>query len=118
MTDVANGYEHLVPLLAEFAALPADDPRRDQLRDTLVLGYRPVAEHIAHRFSRRGEPHDDLVQVATVGLISAVDRFDPARGSDFLSFAVPTIMGEVRRYFRDASWSVRVPRRLKELHLA
>ena len=55
------------------------------------------------------------MQVATVGLINAVDRFDPERGSDFLSFAVPTIMGEVRKYFRDSSWSVRMPRRLKEL---
>ena len=70
------------------------------------------------RFRNRGEPHDDLVQVARLGLVKAMDRFDPAHGSDFLSFAVPTIMGEVRRYFRDASWAVRVPRGAKELHLA
>jgi len=66
---------------------------------------------------RRGEPRDDLVQVARVGLVNAVIRFDVHAGSDFVSFAVPTIMGEVRRHFRDNSWSVKVPRRLKELHL-
>ncbi|WP_235022809.1 SigB/SigF/SigG family RNA polymerase sigma factor [Amycolatopsis alkalitolerans] len=92
-------------------------PRYEELRSRLVTEYLSVAEHIARRFGGRGETHDDLVQVARVGLINAVDRFDPGRGSDFLSFAVPTIMGEVRRHFRDASWSVRVPRRLKELHL-
>jgi RNA polymerase sigma-B factor len=99
------------------AAAALDDPRRRELRTALVTEYLSVAEHIARRFSGRGESYDDLVQVARVGLINAVDRFEPDRGTDFLSFAVPTIMGEVRRHFRDASWSVRVPRRLKELHL-
>lgn len=102
---------------AEMAAATSDTRRRAKLRAELVTEYLAVAEHIACRFSGRGEPFDDLVQVARVGLINAVDRFEPARGTDFLSFAVPTIMGEVRRHFRDASWSVRVPRRLKELHL-
>jgi RNA polymerase sigma-B factor len=111
-------YEHLVPLLAEFADLETGDPRRDGLRDELVKGYLPVAQHIARRFSNRGEPMDDLVQVATVGLINAVDRFRPDRGSDFFSFAVPTISGEVRRHFRDQGWSMRVPRRLKDLHVS
>jgi RNA polymerase sigma-B factor len=105
-------------MFAELAATPAGDPRRERLRDALVTEHLPVARHIARRFGHRGEPHDDLAQVATLGLINAVDRFDPERGSDFLSFAVPTIMGEVRKYFRDSSWSVRMPRRLKELHLA
>lgn len=113
-----NGYEHLAPLFHELAALTEDDPRRTELRDKLVTGHLPVAEHIARRFAHRGEAGEDLVQVATVGLINAVDRFDPMRGTDFLSFAVPTVMGEIRRYFRDSSWSVRVPRRLKELHLS
>jgi RNA polymerase sigma-B factor len=113
-----NGYEHLTPLFSELAGLDQDDPRRAELRDELVTGHLPVAEHIARRFAHRGETGEDLVQVATVGLINAVDRFDPDRGTDFLSFAVPTVMGEIRRYFRDSSWSVRVPRRLKELHLA
>jgi RNA polymerase sigma-B factor len=111
-------YAHLVPLQRRFAELDDSDPERHRLREQLISGYLPVAEHIARRFTGRGEPHDDLVQVATVGLINAVDRFEPARGSDFFSFAVPTITGEVRRYFRDHGWSTRVPRRLKDLHIA
>jgi RNA polymerase sigma-B factor len=103
-------------LFEEWAGLDATDPRRDALRDRLVIEYLPVAKHIAARFAGRGEPMDDLVQVARLGLIQAIGRFDPGRGSDFLSFAVPTIMGEVRRYFRDSGWSMRVPRQLKELH--
>lgn len=118
MTTSDSEYGHLDPVLREFAALPHDDPRRDALRDELVTGFLPVASHIARRFSGRGEPLDDLVQVATVGLIHAVDRFDPERGSDFFSFAVPTISGEVRRHFRDLGWSMRVPRRLKDLHVS
>ena len=111
-------YAHLVPLLSEYAAMDAGDPRRYALREELVTGYLPVAQHIARRFAHRGEPLDDLIQVATVGLINAVDRFEPGRGSDFFSFAVPTISGEVRRHFRDQGWSMRVPRRLKDLHVS
>jgi RNA polymerase sigma-B factor len=111
-------YAHLVPKLAEYARLDGTDPRRESLREDLVTGYLPVAQHIARRFAHRGEPLDDLVQVATVGLINAVDRFEPDRGSDFFSFAVPTISGEVRRHFRDQGWSMRVPRRLKDLHVS
>jgi RNA polymerase sigma-B factor len=105
-------YDHLTPLLEEYAALDENDPRREALRDRLVTGYLPVAQHIARRFAHRGEPLDDLTQVATVGLINAIDRFDPGKGGEFFSFAVPTISGEVRRHFRDQSWSMRVPRRL------
>ena len=111
-------YAHLVPLQCRYVELAAEDPERRRLRDHLISGYLPVAENIARRFAGRGEPLEDLTQVATVGLIHAVDRFDPARGSSFLSFAVPTITGEVRRYFRDHSWSARVPRRMKDLHFA
>ncbi|MPY78467.1 MAG: SigB/SigF/SigG family RNA polymerase sigma factor [Actinophytocola sp.] len=114
----SHEYDHLVPLFDELAALDEDDLRREAIRDELVRGYLPLAEHIAHRFAGRGTPKEDLVQVATVGLINAVDRFKPDKGSDFLSYAVPTVMGEVRRHFRDASWAMRVPRRLKELHLS
>ncbi|HKS47360.1 MAG TPA: SigB/SigF/SigG family RNA polymerase sigma factor [Amycolatopsis sp.] len=114
----SNEYQHLAPLFDELAELPEDDPRRSEIRDKLVTGHLPLAEHIAQRFSGRGVAKEDLVQVATVGLINAVDRFDAERGSDFLSFAVPTVMGEVRRHFRDTGWLVRVPRRLKELHLS
>lgn len=111
-------YAHLTPLLEEYAALDPDDTRREALRDELVTGYLPVAQHIARRFNHRGEPLDDLVQVATVGLINAIDRFDPEKGGEFFSFAVPTISGEVRRHFRDQSWSMRVPRRLKDMHVS
>jgi RNA polymerase sigma-B factor len=78
---------------------------------------RMLADHIARRFEGRGEPREDLAQVARVGLVNAVTRFDVHAGSDFVWFAVPTIMGAVRRHFRDNSWAVKVPRRLKELHL-
>jgi len=108
-------YDHLAPVFTELTGLDENDPRRAELRDLLVTEHLPLARNIARRFSGRGEPHEDLVQVATVGLINSVDRFDPTRGTDFLSFAVPTIMGEVRRHFRDTGWAVRVPRRLKEI---
>jgi RNA polymerase sigma-B factor len=114
-TDHRNGYEHLAPLFAELAGLAADHPRRVALRAELIAGYRPVAQHIARKYSHRGENPDDLEQVATLGLILAVDRFDPERGIDFLSFAVPTVTGEVLRHFRDRSSAIRVPRRLREL---
>ena len=111
-------YSSLAPLLAEHAYCSVDDPRRAVLRDRLVVAYLPVARNIARRFARRGEPTEDLEQVATVGLMHAVDRFDPGRERDFLSYAVPTIMGEVRRYFRDSAWSVRTPRSVKDRYLA
>ena len=110
-----SDYAHLAPLFAEFAVLPVDHPDRAALRNKLVTGYLPVVQHIARRFAGRGEPVDDLEQAGTVGLLNAVDRFEPDRGIDFLSYAVPTITGEVRRHFRDRTWSMRVPRRLKDL---
>ena len=107
-----NEYAHLIELFRERDRLPADDPRREVLRSELITGYLPVARNIAHRFVHRGDSLDDLEQVATVGLIGAVDRFEPDRGIDFLSFAVPTITGEVRRHFRDRSRTIRIPRRI------
>ncbi|MFF0813618.1 SigB/SigF/SigG family RNA polymerase sigma factor [Rhodococcus sp. NPDC003318] len=89
----------------------------DALREEIVTRALPLAEHIARRFRGRGESYDDLVQVARLGLVNAVDRFDVSRGTDFVSFAVPTIMGEVRHHFRDVGWAMRVPRRMKDLHL-
>jgi RNA polymerase sigma-B factor len=97
--------------------LPEGSAKFSRQRDSIVERCLPLADHIARRFDGRGEPRDDLVQVARVGLVNAVIRFNVDAGSDFVSFAVPTIMGEVRRHFRDNSWSVKVPRRLKELHL-
>lgn len=104
-------------LFEEFARTAADDPRRTELRDRLVTMHTTVARNIARKFRNRGEPVADLEQVAVIGLIKAIDRFDPDRGAPFLSYAVPTITGEVRRYFRDHGWALRVPRRLVELHL-
>jgi RNA polymerase sigma-B factor len=111
-------YRHLHPLLVHYAGLSEHDPERVPLREELITGYLPVAHHLAQRYARRGVPVDDLVQVATVGLIHAVDRYDPAVGGGFLAYAVPTMRGELRRYFRDHTWSMRVPRRIKDLHVA
>lgn len=85
------------------------------LRDELVVAHRWIAAHAARRFANRGEPVDDLVQVGSVGLIKAVERFDPELGHGFVSFAMPTIIGEIKRYFRDHTWSTHVPRRAKDL---
>ncbi len=104
-------------MFRELAKVAPDSMEFQRLRDKIVERCLPLADHIARRFEGRGEPRDDLVQVARVGLVNAVIRFDVETGSDFVSFGVPTIMGEVRRHFRDNSWSVKVPRRLKELHL-
>ena len=84
-------------------------------RDALVERFLPLARQLARRYQRGGEPLDDLVQVASLGLLKAIDRFDPARETAFSSFAVPTILGELKRHFRDKGWSVRVPRDLQEL---
>ncbi|WP_432417595.1 RNA polymerase sigma factor SigF [Actinoplanes solisilvae] len=105
-------------LLVNLSALPPGDPARAGLRDRAIEAWLPLARHLAHRYSGRGEPTDDLVQTATVGLIKAVDKFDPERGVDFAGYAIPTIIGEIKRHFRDRTWSVRVPRRLQELRLA
>lgn len=106
-------YQHGAWLFEQFATCQPAERRR--IRDLLVEEYLPVAEHIARKFRNRGQPPEDLAQVATIGLIKAVDRFDPAKGAEFLCFAIPSITGELRRYFRDSTWSVHVPRQLKEL---
>ena len=85
------------------------------MRDELVEMHLPLVEYLARRFRNRGEPLDDLVQVATIGLIKSVDRFDLERGVEFSTYATPTIVGEIKRHFRDKGWAVRVPRRLQEL---
>lgn len=86
-------------------------------REALVARFLPLAKSLARRYQRAGESQEDLVQVATIGLINAIDRFDPERTTAFSSFAVPTILGELKRYFRDKSWAIRVPRELQELVL-
>jgi RNA polymerase sigma-B factor len=102
-------------LFAQLTALPADDPRRAQVRDELVSLHAGLAYAVARRFGRRGEHDEDVAQVAMLGLVKAVDRFDPSREVEFSTFATPTIRGEVRRYFRDSSWAVHVPRGVREL---
>jgi RNA polymerase sigma-B factor len=88
---------------------------RDGARDALVHLHLPLVEHCARRFRNRGEPFEDLVQVGTIGLIKSIDRFDTDRGVEFSTYATPTIIGEIKRYFRDKGWAIRVPRRLQEL---
>jgi RNA polymerase sigma-B factor len=92
-----------------FAAMP--DPAA---REELVQIFFPLVEYLSRRFRSRGEPLDDLVQVASIGLIKAIDRFEPERGVKFSTYAVPTIIGELKRHFRDTGWAMRVPRRLQE----
>ncbi len=104
-------------LFRRLATLPDESFRRGELRTLLVKMHLGLVEHLARRFRNRGEPYDDLVQVATIGLIKAVDRFDPDRGVEFSTYATPTIIGEIKRYFRDKGWAIRVPRRLQELRL-
>lgn len=91
-----------------------DDP---EIRDTLARLHLPLVEYLAKRFKDRGEPLDDLIQVGSVGLLKAIDRFDLDRGVEFSTYATPTIVGELKRYFRDKGWAIRVPRRLQELSL-
>nr|BFE58135.1 hypothetical protein GCM10020063_026610 [Dactylosporangium thailandense] len=103
-------------LLSLLADLP-EGPDRSRVRTRIIELYLPLAGHLAARFRNRGEQQDDLVQVATVGLIKAVDRFDPTHGAAFIGYAIPTITGELKRHFRDHCWDVRVPRRVQETRL-
>ncbi|VEG54362.1 FliA/WhiG family RNA polymerase sigma factor [Mycolicibacterium aurum] len=93
-----------------------DAAERRRRRGHIITECLPLADHIAYRFAGRGEPSDDLIQVARIGLVKSVDRYVPGRGR-FMAFALPTIRGEVRRHFRDATWSMRVPRRVQETQL-
>ncbi|MGY3204001.1 RNA polymerase sigma factor SigF [Streptomyces sp. TE5632] len=105
-------------LFLELRTLQDGSPEYAELRNRLVRMHLPLVEHLARRFRNRGEPLDDLTQVATIGLIKSVDRFDPDRGVEFSTYATPTVVGEIKRHFRDKGWAVRVPRRLQELRLA
>jgi RNA polymerase sigma-B factor len=110
-------YECFAPLLAEYASLPVGSPRRAALREQLIVGFFPVVEHLARRYAGRGgESIADLRQVGAIGLINAIDRFDPDRGVSLLGYAIPTITGELKRYFRDRVSLMRVPRRVHELY--
>src|SRR4051812_36047947 len=103
-------------LIAVLTVDRADAVRRTA-RDELVQLHLPLVEHCARRFRNRGGPLEDLGQVGTIGLLKSIDRFDVARGLQFSTFATPTIVGEIKRYFRDRGWAIRVPRRLQELRL-
>ncbi|WP_079168650.1 RNA polymerase sigma factor SigF [Streptomyces colonosanans] len=105
-------------MFVELRKLKEGSQEYAELRNQLVRMHLPLVEHLARRFRNRGEPLDDLTQVATIGLIKSVDRFDPERGVEFSTYATPTVVGEIKRHFRDKGWAVRVPRRLQELRLA
>ncbi|HET6211784.1 MAG TPA: RNA polymerase sigma factor SigF [Micromonosporaceae bacterium] len=109
--------DNATQILRTLSVLPQQHPSRPAMRQQAIEAWLPLARHLAHRFSGRGEPVDDLVQTATIGLIKAIDKFDPQRGVEFAAYAVPTIVGEIKRHFRDLTWDVRVPRRLQELRL-
>ncbi|CAN5255062.1 N/A [soil metagenome] len=108
---------HSAALFAEMRHDETSDAVRAGCRDSLVRLHLPLVEHCARRFRNRGEPFEDLVQVGTIGLIKSVDRFDTDRGVEFSTYATPTIIGEIKRYFRDKGWAIRVPRRLQELRM-
>jgi len=93
------------------------ETRSETAAARLIEGHLPLARHLARRFADRGQPLDDLVQVASIGLLKAVERFDAERGVEFATYAAHTILGELKRHFRDAGWAVRAPRRLQELYL-
>jgi RNA polymerase sigma-B factor len=95
----------------------ASESAREAAREDLVHLHLPLVEHCARRFRNRGEPFEDLVQVGTIGLLKSIDRFDVERGVEFSTYATPTIIGEIKRYFRDKGWAIRVPRRLQELRM-
>ncbi|QSB12736.1 SigB/SigF/SigG family RNA polymerase sigma factor [Natronosporangium hydrolyticum] len=116
--DESTSDELLAFLLDTMSQLPTGVRERDQLRDRVVTAGTPLAHALARRFTHRGEPFDDLYQVAMVGLLKAVDGYNPHRGREFVAYAKPTILGELRRHFRDRTWSMSVPRRHKEMRLA
>lgn len=105
-------------LLSELSVLPAHDRRREQIRSELVEMHTPLARYIASRYANRGEPHEDVEQAAMVGLVKAINRYDPDVGQRFVAYATPTMTGEVKRHFRDRTWTVRMPRPLQELRIA
>ena len=111
-----SGWPVLDTLLLELGELGSDDPARGRLREYIICRCAPAARREAMRYRHAGEPIDDVVQVAMLGLVLAVDRFDPCRGIPLRHFAVPTILGELRRHFRDKGWAVKVSRRMQELY--
>jgi RNA polymerase sigma-B factor len=102
-------------MFEQLAALEAGTSEHENIRAALIERHLPLVTFMARKFADRGEPLDDLIQVGTIGLIKAIDRFEISKGFEFSTFATPTIVGEIKRHFRDKTWAVRVPRRLQEL---
>jgi RNA polymerase sigma-B factor len=115
-----NAYDdaHVEELLEELAATPEQDPRWEQIRSELVRIHISLGRHVARRYTGHSEPREDIEQAAMLGLVKAINRYDPAHGARFIAFAMPTMIGEVKRHFRDHTWTMRMPRRLQELRLA
>jgi RNA polymerase sigma-B factor len=112
------GEESPGELLQRMHTLPEDSAERRAIRDRLVELHMPLVVYLARRFSGRSEPMNDLVQVGAIGLLKAIDRFDPGRGLEFSTYATPTILGEIKRHFRDTGWLIHVPRRAQEMQTA
>ena len=115
MPESSSEYSQVTAMVRHLRTLVVGSADYHRQREAIVKRCLPLADHIARRYGGRGEPFDDLVQAARLGLVNAVNRFDVDNGADFVSFAVPTMMGEVRRHFRDHGWAVKVPRSVKEL---
>ena len=107
--------ESAADLLRQLHSVDADSPERTVLRDRLCELHLPLVRYLAGRYSGRSEPVADLVQVGTIGLLKAIDRYDPGRGFEFSTYATPTILGEIKRHFRDHTWLVHVPRAAQEM---
>ena len=117
-TEHKDQDDRAAALVAAMTEYPAGHPQRMVLRERAIEAWLPMARRLTRRYANRGEPFDDLLQTATIGLIKAIDGFDPGHGNDFVNYAIPTILGEIKRYFRDRTWSMRIPRRLQEMRLA
>jgi RNA polymerase sigma-B factor len=115
VSEPNTDYAELTEMFRALKLLEQGSPAFRRQRDAIMRRCLALADHIARRYGGRGESHEDLVQVARVGLVNAVNRYDVDNGAEFLSFAVPTMIGEVRRHFRDYGWALKVPRRIKEL---
>jgi RNA polymerase sigma-B factor len=112
----ADEYHDVVDMFIVLKSLPAESREYARQRERIITRCLQLADHVARHYDRRGENFEDLIQVARIGLVNAVNRFDPDKSSSFLGFAVPTMMGEVRRHFRDHGWSMHVPRRIRDRH--
>ena len=126
MSDVRSNRERTRELFVSFGgarARHAENPAHpdrdyESLRDELIVAHLNLVRFLALKFVNRGEPLDDLIQVGAVGLLKAIDRFELDRGVEFTTYATPTIVGEIKRYFRDKGWALKVPRRLQELNFS